>query len=106
MQMPTVIAATKARNNFFDILDSVKYKGEEFVVEKNGEPVAMVSPMPAKRSPEEIDRIIADVRKVFAKSKRRKYWSVLGTPEWKRREKAYFKSLYKRVNKYRKTGSK
>jgi hypothetical protein len=32
--MKNVISATEARNNFFEMLNSVIYKGEEFIVEK------------------------------------------------------------------------
>lgn len=97
--MVTVIPATKARNNFFYILNAVIYKGEEFVVEKNGEGSVRIMPEPKRPSPEEIDRVLARVRKVFG-TKRPKYWSVIDTPAWKKKERKYLKDLYKRVNKY------
>lgn len=94
---PTVIPATEARNRFFEILDLVRYKGEEVIIEKDGKPAAKVSPMPAAKSPEEIKRILADVRKVFEKSKRRKYWSVIDTPAWKRNERKYLERISKGI---------
>jgi antitoxin (DNA-binding transcriptional repressor) of toxin-antitoxin stability system len=40
---PIVISATKARNDIFNILDQVKL-GREYVVRKDGEEVALISP--------------------------------------------------------------
>ena len=40
--METRITATEAARNFSDILNRVKYKGEEFVVERNGEVVCRI----------------------------------------------------------------
>lgn len=100
--MATVIPATKARNRFFDLLDEVIYKGEEIVVEKAGAGKVRIVPEKEKPTPEEIDRILANVRKVFAKSKKRKYWSVVDTPAWRRKEARYLENLHKRVNRYAK----
>ncbi len=41
--MPQVISATQARNQFAEIVDRVVYKGEEFVVEKQGKPAVIIS---------------------------------------------------------------
>jgi antitoxin (DNA-binding transcriptional repressor) of toxin-antitoxin stability system len=38
----TRITATEAARNFSDILNRVKYKGEEFLVERNGEVVCRI----------------------------------------------------------------
>ncbi len=38
------ITATEAVRRFSDILNRVKYKGEEFVVERGGEPVCRIVP--------------------------------------------------------------
>lgn len=96
--MATIIPATKARNNFFDILDSVFYEGKEFVVEKNGESFARIVPEKKRPTPEEVDKILAEVRSVFG-TKKQKYWGVMDTPEWKRREKRSFKELYKKAER-------
>lgn len=92
-------SATEARNNFFELLNKVIYKGEEFVVEKDGKPAAKISPLPIKRKPEEINKILTDIRKVFAKSAKRKYWSVIDTPAWKKKEKKYLENLSKGIVK-------
>ncbi len=94
--MKTVISATEARNNFFELLKNVS-KGEEFTVELNGEPKANITPITPAKSPEEIKKILDDVRKVFAKSAKRKYWSVLDTPAWKRKERKYLENLSKGI---------
>lgn len=93
LTMKNVISATKARNNFFEMLNSVIYKGEEFIVEKDGKPAVRVSSAVSKRDPKEIDKVLKDVRRVFAKSAKRKYWSVIDTPAWKRKEARYLKRL-------------
>lgn len=93
----TTLSATEARNRFFELLNLVGYKGEEFVVEKDGRPLVKMSPMPDKKSPEEIRRILAEVRRVFGKSAKRKYWSVLDTPAWKKKERKYLENLSKGI---------
>lgn len=95
--MKNTLSATEARNNFFEILNAVMYKGEEFVVEKDGKPAAKVSPLPIRKSSAEIKQILADVRKVFAKSAKRKYWSVIDTPAWKKKERKYLENLSKGI---------
>lgn len=87
------IPATKARNRFFELLDLVQYKGEEFIVEKDGEPAAKLVPAEKVKSPEEIKKILRDVRRVFKNSAKRKYWSVMDTPAWKKRERKYLENL-------------
>ena len=41
--MPLKISATKARASFSELLNRVLYRGEEFVVEKQGKPVALIT---------------------------------------------------------------
>lgn len=96
--MNNTLSATQARNNFFEILNLAIYKGEEFTVEKDGKPAVKISPVTsAKPSSEEITKIISDVKKVFAKSARRKYWSVIDTPAWKKKERRYLERLSKGI---------
>lgn len=96
--MKHTIAATEARNKFFEILNAVMHKGEEFVVEKDGKPAAKVIPIDEeKKSPEEIDKIIEDMRNVFKGKKKRKYWSVIDTPAWKKKERKYLENLSKGI---------
>ncbi len=93
-----IFSATDARNHFFEILNAVIFKGEEVVVEKSDAGrVRIIADRPTKPSPEEIDKILANVRKVFAKSKKRKYWSVLDTPAWKKKERKYLDDLSKGI---------
>lgn len=42
--MPTTISASDARNNFSDLLSRVLYQHEEFVIERKGKPIAILSP--------------------------------------------------------------
>lgn len=91
--MRNIISATEARNNFFEMINSVLYKGKEFIVEKDGKPAVKVSSAVSKRDKKEIDKVLKDIRRVFAKSAKRKYWSVIDTPAWKRKEARYLKRL-------------
>lgn len=96
--MKNVLNATEARNRFFEILNAVIFRGEEYVVRK--EDAGSVRIVPDKKpapSAEEIGRVLKDLRKVFAKSKKRKYWSVLDTPAWKRKERKYLDDLSKGI---------
>ena len=94
--MKTTISATEARNNFFELLKRVS-AGGEFTVELNGEPKAKISPISTTKSPEDVEKILSDVQKVFAKSAKRKYWSVLDTPAWKKKDRKYLENLSKGI---------
>ena len=95
--MNITLSATEARNRFFELLDLAKYERKEFIIEKDGVPVAKMIPAEKNKTPEEIDKIIADMRRIFAKSKKRKYWSVIETPAWKKKEKRYLERLSKGI---------
>ena len=43
--METKITATEPAKNLYDILNRIRYRGERFVVERNGEPVATLAPV-------------------------------------------------------------
>jgi antitoxin (DNA-binding transcriptional repressor) of toxin-antitoxin stability system len=45
--MAKTISATRAARTFSDLLARVRYRGEEFVVEKGGEPMCRVVPVRA-----------------------------------------------------------
>ncbi|MCI0441567.1 MAG: type II toxin-antitoxin system prevent-host-death family antitoxin [Chloroflexi bacterium] len=48
--METRITATQLARSLSDILSRVKYRGERFIIERNGEPVAVLGPAaPEKR---------------------------------------------------------
>ena len=91
--MKHVLSATEARNNFFEMLNSVMYKGEEFIVEKDGKPAVKVVSAVSVKDPKEIEKTLKDFRRVFAKSAKRKYWSVIDTPAWKKKERKYLEDL-------------
>lgn len=95
--MSTTLSATEARKKFFEMLDLAIYKGEEFTVEKNGKPAVKVTPIPKTKSPKEVKKILAEFRRAFAKSAKRKYWSVLDTPAWRRKERKYLENLSKGI---------
>lgn len=95
--MKNTLSATEARNRFFEILNTVIFKGEEFVVEKKDAGRVRIVPEKPKHSPEEIGKILREVREVFKKSKRRKYWSVIDTPTWKKKERKYLENLSKGI---------
>lgn len=44
--MINTISATQVRNKFSEIISRVQYSGEEFVVEKQGNPVARITAIP------------------------------------------------------------
>ncbi len=46
--METKITATELARNLSDILNRVRYRGERFVVERNGEAVAIIEPSARK----------------------------------------------------------
>jgi len=46
----TRITATELARNLSDILNRARYKGERFVVERNGEIVAVIEPPPPPRA--------------------------------------------------------
>jgi antitoxin (DNA-binding transcriptional repressor) of toxin-antitoxin stability system len=43
--MKSHISATQAARQFSDLLNRVHYRGEEFVIERGGEPVCTLSPL-------------------------------------------------------------
>lgn len=93
----TTLSATDARNRFFELLNLAMYKGEEFLVEKDGKPAVRLVPVEEKKSPEEVVKILADFKKTFAKAAKRKYWSVLETPAWKKKERKYLENISKGI---------
>jgi antitoxin (DNA-binding transcriptional repressor) of toxin-antitoxin stability system len=47
MPAPKKISATEAARSFSDVVARVRYRGEEFIVERGGEPVCKISPVGA-----------------------------------------------------------
>jgi prevent-host-death family protein len=46
--MDTRISATELARRLGDVLGRIRYRGDSFVVEKNGDPVARLVPVPGK----------------------------------------------------------
>jgi antitoxin (DNA-binding transcriptional repressor) of toxin-antitoxin stability system len=44
------ISATEAARSFSDVVSRVRYRGEEFIVEKGGEAVCRISPVASSRA--------------------------------------------------------
>ncbi|MEK7815163.1 MAG: type II toxin-antitoxin system prevent-host-death family antitoxin, partial [Chloroflexota bacterium] len=44
MEMETRITATELAKSLSDVLNRVRYKGERFLIERNGQPVATLAP--------------------------------------------------------------
>ncbi len=44
--MNLTISATELARKLGDVLGRIRYRGDSFVVERNGEPVARISPLP------------------------------------------------------------
>jgi antitoxin (DNA-binding transcriptional repressor) of toxin-antitoxin stability system len=42
--MSTRLSATEAARTFSDLLNRIRYRGEEFVVERGGEPICRMTP--------------------------------------------------------------
>lgn len=97
--MRNILSATEARNRFFEILNSVIYNREEFIIKKRGVGSVKILPDRPKHSPEEIDKTLKEFRRVFAKAAKRKYWSVIDTPAWKNKERKYLADISKGIIK-------
>lgn len=49
MTMSSKVSATEAVRTFSDLLNRIRYRGEEFVVERGGEPICRMTPALAAR---------------------------------------------------------
>ncbi|MBD3250512.1 MAG: hypothetical protein GF381_03025 [Candidatus Pacebacteria bacterium] len=49
MSKPQTVPASKARNNFSDLLSQVEYQGQEFLIERYGDVVAKLVPIEVKQ---------------------------------------------------------
>ncbi len=48
--MESSISATELARKLGDVLGRIRYRGDSFVVERNGEPIARLSPLPTRSS--------------------------------------------------------
>ncbi|MGI8420320.1 MAG: type II toxin-antitoxin system Phd/YefM family antitoxin [Candidatus Levyibacteriota bacterium] len=86
------LTATEFRNRCFEIL-TLTSKGDEFVIEKDGRPAARLIPYEPKVSPKKVKRILDNFRSAFGKKRLNEPWSILETPDWKKKEKNYLSTL-------------
>lgn len=62
--MITRVTATEAARKFSDILNRVRYRGEEIVIERGGEPVAKIVPVgPTAFTLSQLIRLLASLPK-------------------------------------------
>jgi len=62
--MKSHISATEAARKFSDLLNRVQYQGEEFIVERGGEPLCRITPVGAsKRTVADLVRVLRSVPK-------------------------------------------
>jgi antitoxin (DNA-binding transcriptional repressor) of toxin-antitoxin stability system len=71
--MKTHISATQAVRTFSDLINRVRYRGEEFIVERGGEPVCQI--IPARP----VVRTVADLVQLLrtAPQPDEEYWDIL-----------------------------
>lgn len=62
MQSKT-ISATEAKNNFSQLLSLVAFHQEEFVIERQGKPIAILSPQPSRLKTTRSHQIINQFKK-------------------------------------------
>lgn len=62
--MKSYISATQAVRQFSDLLNRVRYRGEEFVIERGGEPVCEIVPArPVTRTVADLVRALRSIPK-------------------------------------------
>ena len=61
---PTTITATELARSLSDVLNRVRYRGETFMVERNGEGVALIGPVAARkgRTGRELAKVLGHLR--------------------------------------------
>lgn len=93
------LSATELRKNIFELLNLVMYKGEEFLIKKDGKPVARLVPVVGDKPSEvEIKKTFSELRSHFSKYKKSDFGRIFHTPEWKKKDKAYLKHLEEKMN--------
>ena len=62
--MESYISATRAARNFSDLVNRVRYRGEEFTIERGGEPVCRLIPArPRKFTLRDMDALLSSTPK-------------------------------------------
>lgn len=62
--LPQNISATDAARSFADVVNRVRYRGEEFLIEKGGVPVARLGPVGLPRSAGTVRDLVRLVEKL------------------------------------------
>ena len=71
--MKTHISATHAARTFSDLINRVRYRGEEFIVERGGEPVCQIIPAhPVVRTVADLVQLLRTIPKPDEE-----YWEIL-----------------------------
>jgi prevent-host-death family protein len=60
--VPTEITATELGRHLSDVLSRVQYRGESFVIQRNGRPIATLQPAGRSTSLHELLRELAELR--------------------------------------------
>jgi len=58
------ISATQAVRNFSELLNTIKFKGDHFVIERGGKPIASMNPIDEKTNPTTLGELMALVKKL------------------------------------------
>lgn len=59
--MEKIIQATEAVRQFSDILNTIKFKGDHYIIQRGGKPVAFMGPMEEARK----ERTIGELKSLF-----------------------------------------
>jgi antitoxin (DNA-binding transcriptional repressor) of toxin-antitoxin stability system len=67
--MSTRVSATEAVRTFSDLLNRIRYRGEEFVVERAGEPVCRMMPaaLPRSLTLKELASVLREIPEIDAR---------------------------------------
>ena len=88
--MKSHLTATQAARRFSDLLNRVRYRGEEFVIERGGEPICRIIPArPSRFTVADLVRLLRSAPKPD-----RGYWEIL--EKVKKRQPALPKSPWRR----------
>lgn len=60
---PTRITATQLARSLSDILNRVRYKGEQFEIQRNGETIATLGPTETPRKGATLDEILESIKR-------------------------------------------
>ena len=79
--MESTISATELARKLGDVLGRIRYRGDSFVVERNGEPVARITPLPSRSASTLRDALKALRPAMGDKSAQQKLLAVIKDPD-------------------------